>query len=350
MVMVTPPTTASAGNVVDLGTTNSVTIKEHILIVSTGSNYGIYGTGADQSALIAGSVYSAYIGIGIGSGTGSSVTVAKTGTVYGQYAGVICRGSDISVTNHGAIEADSYGLSVNVNGAVGGVGATIVNTGTIEADKAVIREGAYTQAVKLINSGVIEGDTAYSPLIAGHDAKDLITNKGKMIGDILLEPGNDKYDGGRGRIDGDVHGGLGNDTLIGGKEKNVFLGEGGLDKLTGGFGGDQLTGGGDRDQFIYRSTKDSTVNPTGRDTIVDFSQLDADQIHLKAIDANTHARGDQKFDFIEHASFHGKAGELRYSIVDGQTLIQADVNGDKKADFAILLGTEVELSAGDFIL
>jgi Ca2+-binding RTX toxin-like protein len=140
------------------------------------------------------------------------------------------------------------------------------------------------------------------------------------------------------------------DILTGGKEDNIFHGDAGADKLTGGLGADTLTGGADADQFIYLSTKDSTSKVAGQDVINDFSQSDADHINLKAIDADIKAKGDQKFDFIENHAFTGDAGELRFKVILDDTFIYGDTNGDKKADFVIRLDAVMTLTAGDFIL
>ena len=75
-----------------------------------------------------------------------------------------------------------------------------------------------------------------------------------------------------------------------------------------------------------------------------------DKIDLKTIDANTKAAGDQAFTFIGTGAFQKKAGELRYEKKSGDTFVYGDVNGDGKADFAILIDANVTLNANDFIL
>jgi hypothetical protein len=60
--------------------------------------------------------------------------------------------------------------------------------------------------------------------------------------------------------------------------------------------------------------------------------------------------GDQDFVFIGAKGFSGKVGELRYVAKASDTIIYADLNGDKKADFAIHLDDRVILVASDFIL
>ncbi|MCW5712183.1 hypothetical protein WMC41_06925 [Shinella yambaruensis] len=147
-----------------------------------------------------------------------------------------------------------------------------------------------------------------------------------------------------------VLGGTGNDTISGSAGKDKLMGEAGNDRISGGTGADSLHGGSGADVFVFASVRDSTASTSGRDTIADFSRAQKDKIDLKAMDANTKSAGDQAFTFIGTDSFHKKAGELRYEKKNGDTIIHADVNGDGKADFSILLDTSLSLKATDFIL
>lgn len=167
-------------------------------------------------------------------------------------------------------------------------------------------------------------------------------------GDNLMfgNGGNDKIYAGAGSDY--VLGGAGNDTLSGSSGKDRLMGEAGNDRISGGSGADSLSGGSGADTFVFASTKDSTASD--RDTIADFKQGQKDKIDLSAIDASTKTAGDQAFTFIGSQSFHKKAGELRFEKKSGDTFVHADVNGDGKADFSILLDTSVTLKATDFLL
>jgi len=145
-------------------------------------------------------------------------------------------------------------------------------------------------------------------------------------------------------------GGVGNDQISGKAGNDVLKGGAGNDKLYGGAGRDELHGGAGKDIFIFKSVKDSTVASSGRDTIKDFSSKQGDKFDLKAIDADTGTNGNQTFEFIGTKSFSGDAGELRYIKKGGDTFVFADVNGDKKADFSILIDASLSLKATDFIL
>jgi serralysin len=160
------------------------------------------------------------------------------------------------------------------------------------------------------------------------------------IGDDTLRLG-----GGDDRGDG----GLGNDMLFGEDGNDSLTGSVGADTLTGGVGQDRLNGGAGADQFVFIARTHSTTDVAGRDIIVDFSHDDHDKIDLRTIDAITGGANDH-FTFVGRAAFSGAAGELRLFDTGPSIVVQVDVNGDKTADFAIMVLNEGTLLAGDFLL
>jgi hypothetical protein len=92
-----------------------------------------------------------------------------------------------------------------------------------------------------------------------------------------------------------------------------------------------------------------------RDVILDFTQ-GQDKIVLSDIDANTNIAGDQAFVFRASYSFSGVAGQLRYTTTNyadpalNRTIIEGDVDGDKRGDFQFELSGLISLSVVDFIL
>ncbi len=91
--------------------------------------------------------------------------------------------------------------------------------------------------------------------------------------------------------------------------------------------------------------------------IIDFTGVGAaagDRIDSSGIDAKSAVAGDQAFSFIGTAAFSGVAGQLHAVASGTSTLIQGDVNGDKVADFEILVqdGTTLpgQWTAADFLL
>ncbi len=71
---------------------------------------------------------------------------------------------------------------------------------------------------------------------------------------------------------------------------------------------------------------------------------------MSLIDANANVAGNQAFTFIGSNAFSGAAGQLRYAASGRDTLISGDVNGDKVADFSILVSGAHAFSTSDFIL
>ncbi len=148
---------------------------------------------------------------------------------------------------------------------------------------------------------------------------------------------------------GDIDG-TGNElanTLTGNAAHNVLKGMAGNDVLNGGGGLDHLFGGAGKDMFVFASAADSTM--AAQDKIFDFSQAEDDRIDLRGVDASSLAADDQAFSFIAGSAFHKTAGELRFEVKAGDTIVQGDVNGDGAADFSFVLDTVVNLKASDFL-
>jgi hypothetical protein len=145
-----------------------------------------------------------------------------------------------------------------------------------------------------------------------------------------------------------INGLAGNDTLNGLGAADTIDGGDGQDRITGGAGADLLTGGLKADTFAYGALDESTL--AASDRILDFSHSQGDRIDLSAIDARTTLGGNQAFSFIGSAAFSNQAGQLRAFVQSGDTVIQADVNGDGLADFQLLVDPPLALVAADFVL
>jgi serralysin len=115
--------------------------------------------------------------------------------------------------------------------------------------------------------------------------------------------------------------------------------------LVGYRGADQLYGGADVDGFSYYSLKDSGPTKATRDTIHDF-EVGLDRIHLVELN---HKLGDIIDAFLGvDVAFTGHKGDLRAVTSGNDTIVQLDVNGDKKADFSIALDGHIALTDGNF--
>jgi hypothetical protein len=109
---------------------------------------------------------------------------------------------------------------------------------------------------------------------------------------------------------------------------------------SGGEGADRIIGGAGRDRYLYASASDSIA---GQSDTVRFNRKD--HFDFKAFDADTTQEGRQMFSFIGKSTFSGVAGELRAT----RSVLEADLNGDSVADFAINLIGDKSLNASNLI-
>ena len=137
--------------------------------------------------------------------------------------------------------------------------------------------------------------------------------------------------------------------LAGGAGTDLLDGRGGDDVLVGGLGRDTLTGGTGTDIFVFENVAESRVGKNSADQITDFQQ-GTDKIDLSGIDATSDSTSNDAFTFVGGALFSGRAGELRTSFSGGNTVVTGDTNGDRFADFEIVIPNRITLVATDFVL
>lgn len=211
-----------------------------------------------------------------------------------------------------------------------------------------------------------DGDGFGSDLVDGGDGIDTVSyheSFGFLHIDLAIQ-GSQDFGGGVGpetirRVENLIgsNSADGPDDLKGNSLANVIYGLRGDDTLTGRGGADILWGNGFGDPepfetnlFVYRTIGDSTVDPMGRDRIMDFDPV-TDRIDISAIDAvkGRGSPGDQAF-VLGGSSFTRTAGELIQFAEDGGIVVQGDHNGDGRADFAIWLNIGAPAPEDAFIL
>jgi Ca2+-binding RTX toxin-like protein len=208
---------------------------------------------------------------------------------------------------------------------------------------------------------VTDGDKLYNVTGLSAPAVDFVAGLAEddltpLIANTLA--GNDVISGSTGQdtllgFDGDdrLSGGDDSDVLVGGAGRDKLFGGEGGDILRGGAGGDILTGGAGDDVFEFAAVSDSTARNSGRDRIVGFES--GDLIDLSLIDAVQTAGSEgtnEEFTLVE--AFTGVAGQLiiRTGELAGSFVVEGDVNGDSKADFAILFEKPVDApTVSDFV-
>jgi hypothetical protein len=86
-----------------------------------------------------------------------------------------------------------------------------------------------------------------------------------------------------------------------------------------------------------------------RDQIRDFDAAQGDRIDLMALDARP-GGADDAFTFIGASAFSGAGGELAWRLAGSKTLVLADLDGDRLAEFEIQLSGAQALTAAAFQL
>ena len=197
----------------------------------------------------------------------------------------------------------------------------------------------------------------------GDDVSGGLINSDKVIGfeNVFGGEANDIIFGNN--ADNELNGFSGADRLFGFGGNDLLRGSAGSDLLVGGKGRDTLLSDskyfndGSGDTFQYLSLKDSTPAKEGRDVIFQDGFADGrDIIHLSTIDANAKNGGatNEAFQFLGvDVAFGSAPGGLRVITKDFGWLVQGEVNGDKKADFAIQVNDPthtISWSDADFVL
>lgn len=405
-VIVSTNVTAS-GTAVALASNTLTYVLQGVTVISTTGSGAVSATTSDNVDLrVDGTLYGEARGaLTQSNGTGGqhSLTVGATGRVIGNRGfGAEIEGANGSVLNLGEISV-SFGTGLSMQGA----GGTVVNHGLISSMSAnssnnegvqIVADGVRFQNFgtvvalgvgstgvdalsqvggRIENYGTISG---VSTSIVTGAANDVVVNAGRLVGDVVLNAGDDRFDGSEGlattvfggtgfdRIvggtgddrffggsdadtlsgrDGDdtlggeagadtLRGGGGDDRLDGGGEADTLSGGGGDDTLVGGFGADMLIGGADADTFLFFAGDTGTAGLA--DSIADFrSGIDRVDVTSFALTA-----------FIGNAAFGAVAGELRYDRAAGR--LEGDLDGDGAAEFAIILQGAPKLVVTDLIL
>ena len=311
------------GDRINLTTTDSLLVGRDGLIVSTDGNAAVLGIGSNHWAQVEGTVVGG-VGITLGddatADSGERVLVTATGVVSGAMGGVVVTAHDSTVTNYGLIDGGMAAIGVHGSGA----GTThVFNAGVLHSNQIGIWNIG-TEALSVRNTGTIDGIAS----VVGSTAADTVRNLGQMFGDVVLNGGNDLYDGRGGSIEGSIFGGAGNDTfrlgagietvdggagwdtldfrsggairvaldgsfantgraaddsytgieaifgsnfgadrLTGDAAANALRGFGGADTLAGGAGNDMLFGGAGHDRLVGGAGNDALFGDAGNDAL-----------------------------------------------------------------------------------
>lgn len=124
---------------------------------------------------------------------------------------------DIIQTGSGfaAIRTDAENMTINI-----AAGAKVTG------DTGILSEGFEPSSrLKVTIDGVLDAGNGYAIMTA--DSKDIIVNNGNIVGKVHLGSGADTFDNRDGKMNRNVEGGAGNDTLIVDNAKNKLIENGG---------------------------------------------------------------------------------------------------------------------------
>lgn len=296
-----------------------------------GSNFADTLTGNASDNIIEGGDGNDILTGGGGSDTASYAESASGVTVNFSLGGpqfTVGAGTDTLsgfVNLLGSAFADTLTGDLADNFIDGGAGNDVLNGGD-GSDTASYASAVAGVTVSLANLA------QQNTIGAGRDTLSGFENLlGSVFGDTLIGGAGGNY----------LNGGLGNDLL---------RGNNGRDRLEGGRGADILNGGSGADRYIFDDGDSGGNSSAVTDLIEGFSQAQGDVIDLSRVDTDALIGGDQAFTFIGDAAFSGAAGELRFEVGGDVTFVFGDLNGDTFVDFAIMLDTQVFLTAADFAL
>lgn len=214
-----------------------------IVVEATGTllaprGVGINLTAGGNTIVNSGVIYGGVEGIQIGAGAATSITNYNTIVTSG-FDGILSNGSRLNLYNVGVIDSANDGVDT-----FAAQGAAIINTGSIigRGDNA-LDLSAFDDVV--INNGYLQGTNA-----------------------VMLNAGNDLFDGRNGTQVGGVDGGSGSDTIYGGAGADSLFGNLGVDLLFGGGGGDTINGGSEGDLIVGGGGGDVLRGGTGGDLFV----------------------------------------------------------------------------------
>lgn len=128
---------------------------------------------------------------------------------------------------------------------------------------------------------------------------------------------------------------------------NTLRGLGGNDRLVGGGGVDVLIGGAGNDTYVFRFASESSAGAANRDTINGLRSGE-DVIDVSGVDADFTISGNQAFVLDAGGTFD--AGEFRFRVVGGNTIIDFNTDADSTAEMQIVVSNVTGMTAADLIL
>ncbi|WP_246139548.1 calcium-binding protein [Phaeobacter marinintestinus] len=173
----------------------------------------------------------------------NTLTIYNTGNMYGVANG--------EYPGKGLIDSAALHTVITNFGFIGGTDLAIHTYDTASDDGDTFIE----------NYGIIDGDVDVNT-----STDDRIENYGSILGDVSMGDGNDVYRG-SGEVTGTINGDNGNDTILGGAGGDEILGGFGIDRLNGRGGDDVIDGGSQNDVIHGNAGDDNIIGGGGQDNL-----------------------------------------------------------------------------------
>jgi Ca2+-binding RTX toxin-like protein len=242
-------------------------------------NYAIVLDGFNVSVENHGTINAANWGVSI---DGDYARLVNTGTITGEgtsgsYKAVSIAGNGSLIDNSGTIVGgiDFYGAnlrlvntgSIEGNTHVSSATVDVVNHGTMTAWNTALDVYGFDAGIAhVFNDGMISGKTAVT-IASDEDRQGSLVNAGTLDGKVVFGSGNDLYDGREGKLFGEASMGGGLDVAFGGAGAETMFGGDGSDQLEGNGGADALFGDAGDDTVDGGDGADSLVGGDGDDEI-----------------------------------------------------------------------------------
>ncbi len=226
-MLIKTKTTIGNGPRIELDGAKDLLVREGVRVVSL-SDDAVIGDGAGIEVAVEGLVQAGDDAIFL-NGPRARVVVGKTGAVFAQETCVVLQGAEAVLINRGLISGDD--AAVEFQGAGIGNRSRMVNEGVIaSSDLGIHINGSGDSLIR--NEGRIVIGTLGNFAFLGNGGQDVILNSGRIEGDVILQFGNDIYDGRGGRIIGQITGGGGDDTFrLSNRFAETVSGGSGIDTL-----------------------------------------------------------------------------------------------------------------------
>ncbi len=350
----------------DAGDTTDETGGDGVDLVHSRISWTL-GSGLENLTLGNGGAWSGTGNTGANVITGNSLAnvingLAGNDTLNGGGGNDILNGGDDDDTLNGETQNDTLNGGAGadtLNGGDhndtldGGLGADALNGGTghdsyIVDDAGDVVTEAAGAGTDTVSASISYGLTANVETLTLTGSADLNGTGNTLANTLTGNSGANTLSGGDGA---DILNGLaGGDTLNGEAGNDTLDGGANDDTLSGGAGQDRLTGGTGADAFLFTTADIRRTGPgfglaADKDVILDLSFAAGDRIDLSAIDANAILAGDQAFTFV--SNFSGVAGQATLKFISGKSVLQLDVDGDRKADLIVEINGNITGTTGN---